>query len=63
MPEMRQNTENTFVKLRDDVMQYFAYACASLFTRLKKALKMEKDVGMACQKVCKQGRNGIIVKV
>ena len=28
-----------------------------------KTLKMYKDVGMACQKVCKQGRDDIIVKV
>ena len=25
--------------------------------------KMQKDVGMECQKLCKQGRNDIIVKV
>ena len=32
-------------------------------TRLKKHLKCKKDVGMACQKVCKQCRDDIIVKV
>ena len=28
-----------------------------------KTLKMSKDVGIACQKLCKQGRDDIIVKV
>ena len=31
-------------------------------TRLKNTLKMQKDVGMACQKVRKQGRDDIIVR-
>ena len=34
-----------------------------MLTRPKITLKMYNDVGMACQKVCKQGRDDIIVKV
>ena len=28
----------------------------------KKTLKMERDVGMACQKLCKQGRDDALSK-
>ena len=32
-------------------------------TRLKNIKNVKKNIGMACQKVCKQGRDDIIVKV
>ena len=35
----------------------------TLAAHARRGLKMLKDVGMACQKVCKQGRDDIIVKV
>ena len=34
-----------------------------IYIRDLKTLKMLKDVGMACQKACKQGKDDIIVKV
>ena len=34
-----------------------------IFIKDLKNIKNIKDVGMACQKVCKQGRDDVIVKV
>ena len=33
------------------------------FKKVSKQDRLKKDVGMACQKACKQGRDDIIVKV
>ena len=50
------------VQMGQDVYIQNTYV-PNIYIQDLKTLKMQKDVGMACQKVCKQGRDDIIVKV